>query len=268
MSERGLLRLRGVLGWLATACCLCAGLALADGFIDSFRTGPNTFSILPGGSESLSSPLPANAADASSMRVAIDHPGLTLKVITQSQGFWMGNRMWQGQVQAAADTKPGTATVTLRAPEDDGSGPAQLFTLQIFPDQDALNAASNSRIRRATGRSPLTAAAASGIAALCLGLLVYLTSRQLAILWTRQGKAVVYMTKKTPDGLLISFELGADHGLATGASVTVCDDSGMTVAMASVMRCSAADAAALVVGEGKVELGNIVKLHPARTLDT
>ncbi|MHC1712722.1 MAG: hypothetical protein AB9872_11300 [Solidesulfovibrio sp.] len=152
MSERGLLRLRGVLGWLATACCLCAGLALADGFIDSFRTGPNTFSLLPGGSESLASPLPVNAADASSMLVAIDHPGLTLKVITQSQGFWMGNRMWQGQVQAAADAKPGTATVTLRAPGDDGSGPAQLFTLQIFPDQDALNAASNSHIRRATGR--------------------------------------------------------------------------------------------------------------------
>lgn len=258
MTEARLLQLRGLLGWLAAACCLCAGLALADGFIESFRNGPNTFSILPGGMESLSGPLPPDAADASAMVATIDHPGLSLDIITQSQGFWLGNRMWQGQVRAAADASPGTATVILRAPGET-QGPVQAFILRIFPDQAALDAAAESRIRRHFGISPLTAAAACAIAAIAVGLLVYLTSRRLEALWTRQGKAVVYMTKKTPDGLLISFGLGTDQGLSPGAPVAVHDESGLPVAMASVVRCSAADAAALVVGDGKVALGNIVK---------
>jgi hypothetical protein len=171
--------------------------------------------------------------------------------------------MWQAKVRAADDAKPGTATITVRAPGGDASGPAQSFTLHIFPDQKALIAASNSRIKRATGLSPLGVAAACGLAALVVGLLVYLTSRRLEALWTREGKAVVYMTKKTPEGLLISFGLGADHGLSLGTSIAVSDDSGLPIAMAQVMRCAATDADALVIGEGKVGLGSIVRVAPA-----
>ena len=76
MSEAGLLRLRGGLGWLAAALLLCAGRSLVDYFIDAFRTGPNTCSLLPGGAESLSGPLPPDAADASAMLATIDRPGL------------------------------------------------------------------------------------------------------------------------------------------------------------------------------------------------
>jgi hypothetical protein len=262
MSEAGLARLRGLLGWLAAACCLCAGLCLADGFIDSFRTGPNTFSILPGGTESLTAPLPAQAADASAMRTTIDHPGLSLEVATQTQGFWLGNRMWQGRVRAADDVKPGTATVVLRAPDGDAAT-AQVFILQVFSDASSRDAASNSRIVRLTGQSPLAAAAVCFIAALVVGFFVFLTSRRLEALWTREGKAVVYMTKKTPEGLLISFGLGTDQGLSPGASVSVRDASGLPVATASVVRCASDDASALVMGEGKVELGSIVSLTAA-----
>jgi len=259
MTESRLLRLRGILGWLATACCLCAGLALADSFIDSMRTGPTTFAILPGGTESLSGPLPPDVADASAMRATIDHPGLSLEITTQSQGFWMGNRMWLARIRAADDAAPGTAAIVLRSPEADAAAPAQAFVIRIFPDQASLDAASNSRIKQFFSVRPLAVAIGGAVAAILVGLCVYLTSRRLEAIWRREGKAVVYMTKKTPDGLLISFELGTEHGLSPGSSVAVHDESGLPVAVASVVRCSGADAAALVVGEGKVGLGNIVR---------
>lgn len=264
MTERRLQRLREALGWLAAAFCLCAALALADSFVDSMRTGPTTFSLVPGGTENLSGPLPPDAPDAASMLVAIDHPGLVLDITTQTQGFWMGNRMWQGTLRADPGIAPGTATVSLRAPGET-PGPVQTFTIRIFPDQDALKAASNSTIIRLAGISPLLIAAGCTIAAALVGLFVFLASRRLESLWARQGKAVVYMTKKTPDGLLISFGLGTEHGFSTGATITVSDESGLPVATASVVRCSNGDAAALVLGEGKVTLGNVVRLVPAGT---
>ena len=263
MSESRLLRLRAVLGWIAAALCLCAAMALADSFVNSFRTGPNTFPLAAGGEESLSGPLPVEAVDATAMVVAIDHPGLSFKITTQQQGFWFGNRMWQGTLTVAPDAKPGTATVVLRGPAGESPSPAQPFVIQIYPDQAALNAASNSNFIRLTGLTPMSVAAYCLILAIVAGVCVYLTTRRLEAIWTAAGKAVVYMTKKTPEGLLISFGLGTDQGLSTGASVAVHDESGLPVAMASVVRCSPDDAAALVVGEGKVGLGNIVSLAAA-----
>ena len=267
MSETGLLRLRAILGWIAAALCLCAAMALADSFVANFHTGPNTFPLLVGGEESLSGPLPVEAADAAAMIAVIDHPGLTFAITTQTQGFWMGNRMWQGVLKAAPDAKPGTATVILRNPGGDANAPVQAFVIHLFPDQAALNAASQSNAVRLLGLSPMAVAGACLVLACLVGLCVYLTTRRLEAIWTRLGKAVVYMTKKTPDGLLISFGLGSDQGLATGASVAVHDESGLPVAMASVVRCAPTDAAALVIGEGKVALGNIVSLAPPAGTD-
>ncbi|WP_428563271.1 MAG: hypothetical protein ACP59X_23565 [Solidesulfovibrio sp. DCME] len=258
MTEGKLLRRRAFFGWLAALCCLCAALGLADSFLNSFRSGPNTFSMLPGGTERLSGPLPPEATDASALRVHIDQPGVHLVMTTQSQGFWFGNRIWQAEVKVAPDAAPGTATIVLRDPGADEKAPVQAFVIRVFPDQASLDAASNAYTRRLLGLHPLAFAAGSLAVAVCCGGLVYLTSRRLEALWTRQGKAVVYMTKKTPDGLLISFGLGTDHGLETGATVAVADESGLPVATASVVRCAAADASALVLGEGRVALGNIV----------
>ena len=260
MNELRLLRLREILGWIAAAFCLCAAMGLADSFINSFRTGPNTFSVVAGGEETLSGPLPVEAADASSMVVTMDRPGLTFDITTQKQGFWMGNRMWQGTLTVAPQAKPGPATVVLRSPAGESASPVQAFIINVYPDQIALNAASNSNSIRLLGFSPMALAAYGLIFACLAGLCVYLTTRRLESLWTAAGKAVVYMTKKTPDGLLISFGLGTDQGLTTGAPVAVHDESGLPVAMASVVRCSPGDATALIIGDGKVALGNIVRL--------
>ena len=260
MNERRLLRLRELLGWLAAACCLGAGLALADSFLASALSGPSSCDILPGGVERLSGPLPPGVDDGSALRATLDHPGLSFEPVATARGFWLGNRLWQGRLLAAADIGPGTATLRLRPPDGTVPDREQTFTIRIFSDADARNAASNSRIKQLLGLSPLVAAALCGVAAAVAGLLVYLASCRLEALWVREGKAVVYMTNKTPQGQLISFGLGARQGLAPGARVAVSDESGLPVAMASVVRCSPGDAVALVVGEERVSLGNIVRL--------
>lgn len=258
MTEQGLVRLRASLGWLAALCCLCAALGLADSYVDSFRTGGNTFSVLTGGTEHLSGPLPPDLPDASALRVRIDHPGVRLTMTTQSQGFWFGNRMWQAEVAVAPDAPTGDAAIVVQDPKADAAAPVQAFIIRVFPDQASLEAASNSRIHRLLGLRPLLFAAFAAGAAVVAGLLVYLTSRRLEALWAREGKAVVYMIKKTPDGLLISFGLGTNHGLSPGATVAVADESGLPMATASVVRCAAADASALILDGGTASLGNLV----------
>lgn len=258
MTERRLVRLRASLGWLAALCCLCAALGLADSFVESFRTGPNTYAVLAGGTEHLSGPMPPDITDAAALRVRIDHPGLRLTMTTQSQGFWFGNRMWQAEVAVAPDAPSGDAPIVIQDPNADASAPVQAFVIRVFPDTASLEAASNSHFHRLLGLRPLTFAAASAIGAILAGLLVFLTSKRLEALWAREGKAVVYMIKKTPDGLLISFGLGTNHGLSPGATVAVADESGLPMATASVVRCAAADASALVREGGTASLGNLV----------
>jgi hypothetical protein len=258
MSEARLLRWRGLVGWLTTVLCLGAVLSLVDSFVASFRTGPVTSSMLAGGEESLSGPMPPGAADAASLIIAIDHPGLRLDVTTEAHGFWFGNRLWQGQVRAAPDTAPGTATVSVAGPDDPPDKPAQRFTLHVFADQQALDAASPSRIRRLAGLPPLAVAAGFLLLAILPGTLVFFISHQVEALRAREGRAEIYKTRKTPDGLVVTFGLGSDHGLASGASVTVRDQAGHTTAVATVQRCAAAESDALVTGDGQATCGAMV----------
>lgn len=263
MTEAGLTRLRGLLGWLAMALCLGAGLSLADSFLDSIRTGPDTYAVVAGDSESLTAPLPPDVSDAAAMRVTIDHPGLRLQTTTQTQGFWLGNRMWQATVTAAPDAAPGTARVILAHP-DPGQTQAkpQIFTLLLFPDKAARDAASHSRIRQWFGVPSLLAAAVCGLAAVLLGCGNYFTSKRLESRWARQGKAVIYAAKNSPEGLIIAFGLGANHGLAPGAAVRVIDAAGRELARATVAQCTKADASALVRDKGSVRPGQFVTLVP------
>jgi hypothetical protein len=259
-EEARLLRRRSLVGWLATALCLTAVLSLADSFVDSFRTGPVTFSMLVGGQESLSGPLPRGATDAGSIAVAIDHPGLRLEITTEGQGFWFGNRMWQGTLYSAPDTSPGTANITLRGPEDPtDQPPPQAFVMHIFPNQQALNAASHSRLRRLSGLSPMGVAGGCLLFAFIPGTLVFFLSRRIEALRTQEGRAEIYKTKKTPEGLVCTFGLGSRQGLALGDRVTVRVRDGQTVT-AQVVRVVSTEADALIDGPGQATCGDFVRI--------
>lgn len=265
MSEAGLAWLRAVLGWFAAALCLCAVAALVDGFIASARTDPDSLSLLSGGMEPLTGPVPPGGPDAPELSISSDNPGVTLTVTAQFTGYWLGGRMWRGELRVAPGTPPGQATVTLRDPTDVSPGPPRSYHIKIFANQAAMHAASPSLITHLVGWPPFGMAGAIFVVVLALGGGVYLISHRMDSLWRAQGKAVVYMTSKTSDGQLISFGLGSSHGLEPGTTVTVRDATGLEVALASVVRCTATDAAALVEGDEKVELGSCVFLGSSDT---
>lgn len=258
MTELSLVRWRDGVGWLAAAFCLCVGLALADSFIDTSRTGPNMVFLLPGETARLSGPLPADVRRASDLVFAVDHPGISVAVTGQETRGFFGGRMWRALVSAAQEAVPETGTVIVREPGADANLPDQAFIIRIFADQDALDDATNSRIRHLFGVSPVVMAVCCVFGAALSGVAVFMLSRRLGALRADRGKAVVFMTKKTPDGLVISFGLGADNGLEPGSSVAVHDVTGAPVAMATVVQCAPDEAAALVTDDGRVIPGNIV----------
>lgn len=262
-EEARLLRWRGLVGWLTTLLCLAALLSLADSFVDSFRTGPTTFSMLVGAEESLSGPLPKGATDAASIQIVLDRPqGLRLDITTEAQGFWFGNRMWQGVLHSAPDTPPGTVSISLRGPEDPADKePPQTFVINVFPDQQALNAASHSRIRRLTGLPPMAVAGACLVLAFLPGTLVFFLSRKVEAIRAAEGRAEIYKTKKTPDGLVCTFGLGSRHGLALDQEVTVRGRDGLPVT-GRLVRVTATEADALLPGRDAATCGDFVTARP------
>lgn len=258
MSEARLLRLRGLIGWLTMALCLSAVLCLVDSFVDSFHTGPTTFSMLAGGQENLTGPMPKDAEKAEDLHFAVSRPDVRLTITTETQGFWFGNRMWRCSVQAAPDAAPGSAIVTLRGPDDPADKPAQTFTLHIFSDQRALDAASFSRVRRLSGLSPMPLAGVCVLLALAPGTWVFFLSRRIETLRAREGRAEIYKLTRTPDGLHVTFGLGSSHGLTVGELMTVRDKTGAAVARAKVVRCASAEADALLLDQGQAACGDII----------
>jgi len=264
MSEAGLVRLRTLVGWITAGICLCAVAALIDGFVASARTGPQKIAIVAGGRELLSGPIPIGTEHAAELTTHLDNAALTFGATTEFSGFWLGGRMWHGELRAAPDAAPGRASLTLTGRPGDQPVPPQVFTIRIFVDQRALEAASPSLIRRVSGLPPFAAAGMFFGLGLGCGGGVFLLSRRLEAVWRSQGKAVLYAAQKTPEGLRISFGLGTDQGLAPGLSVTVTDKAGQILATATVVRCTADDASALVPGETGIHPGQTVRLTPGQ----
>jgi len=249
MGAIRLAKLQTFLGWAAAGLFLGAALALADGLVAG--ADPRTVNVVAGSTVPLSGPLPPGAQALGEMAITTDTPAVTLTATGQFAGYWLGDRKWRGGGRGGPPAPPLTGP----------SGPAaipQTVQVRIFADQAAMNAASPSRVRRLAGWPPYGLAAVFFGLALAAGGGVYLLARRLEAGWLAEGKAAVYRNTTTPEGQQIAFGLGADQGLAPGASVTVRTADGRTLAVASVVACTPTDATALVTGEKTVKPGSYV----------
>jgi len=260
MSESSLRRLRRVTGWCGTLACLIMVFALADGLQAMMRAGTNTHALLPGETIALAGPIPPSAESAEDLLVASTSPQVGLQFSNSFKSYWLGGKMWQGTLTARADTRPGDYEVSVRAPGETAQNPALIFKIALYPSQSDRDRHSLSLLRKGAGIHPFAAAAAMLPVALGIFGAVFAISQKLERHMLGQGKAEIYMLKKTPDGLLVSFGMGTSRGLSPGMALYAIDESGFVVAHLRVTQCSARDACAIVERGGPVELGHVAAL--------
>lgn len=262
--EAKLVRRQTLLGWLAALLCLVAGLALLDGLVAGAGNAARSVDVVAGGEATLAGPLPTDARSPADLRITTDVPGLTCTVSAVFSGFWLGNRRWRGTLRADARTAPQTASLILTGP----TGETQRMAVRIFADQDAMDAASPSRLRRLVGWPPFGMAAFFFGWALAAGGGVFWLGGRREAMERHRGTAVVYRTRTTRQGQRIAFGLGSDQGLQPGAVVTVRSAAGQDPAAARVLRCTASDAVALMMQGKRADPGARVVVSPPQRAAT
>ena len=258
MTASGLAALHKAASRLAALLMVVALLSVIDALTEGFRKDFNTFHMLPGNAETLTAPLPPKAADLPDVRFVVE-PAKGLRLTPQGvyKGFWMGGTMWKAEVTADADAAPGEYVAAALGPGETEPHPTQRFRFIVFSDREGLRAKSSSYCVRLFDVAPYAATAGSCAAALVFGLASYLLARQQEERMRLEGKAEIYMLKRSPEGMVISFGLGERDGLFEGAQVAVCDETGHEVGRGIVVECAAGSASARLAADVHAELGHV-----------
>lgn len=255
--------LRQIVGWLTAALLFTALACLADALAAGFKGETRILQGIPGSMLPINAPLPPGATAISEIRVLGGDDRVTLVPEELYSGFWLGGTMWRGSVIVSPEARPGTWVLTLEGPpmleKPKGVLPI-VFTVTVHEDALAQQKASPSLITRFSGYQPFAVSVLLAGLAIPGGLAGFLLSRRIEGLLTRQGKAVIYMLKKSEEGTLIAFSLGLDHGLSPGKNVDLVDDKGLTVGQARVVSSQQEDSTATITS-GSCLMGDMAVLQ-------
>ena len=263
--EAGYVRARLVTGWIAAILLILTLACLADGLAAGFKGQTRELHGLPGSNHPLTAPLPPGAESIEDITILGNGGHITLTPDAAYSGFWLGGQMWRGTVHIGPEARPQTRTIILEGPpgavKPKGFQPLA-YTVRVHADLDALHRASPSYLTRLTGQEPFTASTVLFVLALPFIAANFLTARRLERLMNLSGKAAVYMIKRSPEGALISFGLGREHGLLPGMTVTVLDGRQRPSGQARVLSSTARDATARMES-GTCPAGGVAMLFPS-----
>jgi len=258
MNEKTVGTLRNVASRIGGLCMAIIVLCVIDGLTTQLRQEFNTFDLIPGESMVIGGPMPPEAKDINDLIIAGPLETIQFRPESTYKGFWMGGFMWKGEATAAKDAAAGKYTVTVRGEKEEKPHPSLTFTFRVYPDAPGLRANAASYVTRYVGFHPYSAAACLFPLALLCGLTVFFLAKKMERDMAARGKAEIYMIKRSPEGLQISFGLGRDHGVLPGASVCVQNEAGLTVGRAKVTGSTETDSTAVLTGDGQAELGHFV----------
>jgi hypothetical protein len=254
--------LRQLTGWLTAALLFTALACLADALAAGFKGETRILQGVPGSKLPINAPLPAGAQSISEIRVLGGDDRVTLIPDEVFTGFWLGGTMWRGNVVVSPDARPGTWVLTLEGPplaeKPKGMLPV-IFTVTVHEDALAQQKASASIITRYTGYEPFAVSALLAGLAIPGGLAGFLLSRRIEQLLTLEGKAIVYMVKKSEEGTLIGFSLGLEHGLSKGMSVRFQKADGSETGYGRVVASQPQDSTVLLLS-GTCAMGDMAVL--------
>lgn len=254
--------LRQLIGWLTAALLFTALACLADALAAGFKGETRILQGIPGSKLPINAPLPAGAESITEIRVLGGDDKVTLIPDEVFTGFWLGGTMWRGSVVVSPDARPGTWTLTLEGPplaeKPKGMLPI-IFTVTVHEDAMAQQKASASFITRHSGYEPFAVSALLAGLALPGGLAGFLLSRRIEQLLTLEGKAIVYMLKKSEEGTRATFSLGRENGLAPGMAVRFVNQAGQQIGEGHVIESQLTDSTATITS-GSCNMGDMAVL--------
>jgi hypothetical protein len=254
--------IRKVLGWI-TAVLLFASLAcLADALASGFKGEGREFQATPGVTLPVTSYLPPGATTIEEIRIQGNEETVRLVPESLFTGFWLGGSMWRGSIVVDPNATPGARTIVIEGPpleKPTKPTPPIAFLITVHENALAMQHASHSFITRKLGFNPFAASLFCFLLALPGAGGGFLLSRRIEKLLTLEGKALIYMLKKTEEGSVIAFSLGSRQGLSPGMTVRIYDTAGQAIGEAQVTASMSEDATARIVS-GSCEIGDMVIL--------
>ncbi|MBI4803912.1 MAG: hypothetical protein HY795_01615 [Desulfovibrio sp.] len=256
------LQLRKALGWVTAALLFAALACLADALAMGFKGEGREFQAIPGTTIPVTSYLPPGATTIEEMRIRGADEAVSLVPESLFSGFWLGGNMWRGSFVVSSTAKPGARTIVIEGPPlekpSKNSGPIT-FLVTVHEDELSLRLASQSFITRTFGYNPFAACVFCVLLAVPGGFGGFLLSRRIDRMLTLEGKALIYMLKKTEEGSDIAFSLGSKQGLSPGMTVRIYDTAGQAIGEAQVTASMSEDATARIVS-GSCKIGDMVIL--------
>lgn len=190
-------RRQRLVGKISAFLLAVALLGLMDGLLAEMRTGSNQVDLLPGEAISLSGPSALkNPLDSDVLiRFKPENAPLHFNLEGFFTGYWFGNGMWRGGVQAEPQAEPGS--YELRVSFKGAAGQAeQPFVLVVWADEAAQRAGSPSYIRRIADWNPFILAAWSGALGIVCGVGTYLLGRRYLRLLTELGCSEIFRVSR------------------------------------------------------------------------
>jgi hypothetical protein len=254
--------LRQLIGWLTAALLFTALACLADALAAGFKGETRILQGIPGSKLPINALMPAGAETITDIRVLGGDDRITLVPEEVFTGFWLGGTMWRGSVSVSPDARPGTWTLTLEGPplaeKPKGMLPI-IFTVTVHEDAMAQQKAAASFIMRHSGYEPFVVSALLAGLAIPGGLAGFMLSRRIEQLLTLEGKATVYMVKKSEEGTRATFSLGSENGIAPGMDVRFVNQAGQQTGEGQVVESQLTDSTATITS-GSCVMGDLAVL--------
>lgn len=216
-------------------------LAIVDVVIVRHRTEFNVMHVLPGQVEPIDGPL-AEKTKVGELSYESDSPDLKIVFDETHAGFWLGGQMWRGKLLVGRQIQPGKYTISVRPKDPLADKPPLVYRVNVYSDRNAWRQNSTSYCTRYANLSPWWVIIGSFGSLVLIGALIFLMSGRVDALMAKSGKAEVYRATRVPNGYLVGFGLGTDHGVHPGSRLTLYDQNGRHVGQIEVTEASARDA--------------------------
>jgi len=182
-------------------------LVMADIFVSGYLESKLLFRVLPGASQAISGELAYPAHAVTNLSYVVPSSRLQL-FFTDTQG-----KLWHGRLEISPDAQPGEYALQVFVGRTPPDNPMTVYRVQVFSDQQLLNASYKSLVRRYLGLAPLWIVLVAAILVVAgLAASYYLSTRQEKQLASQDIVPIAKMAR-TKQGWEIHFALGRRHGI-------------------------------------------------------